>query len=208
VNNVYTYDETYAAAIEEYRRSTKPFFLLESTYENEHGVSTRQLRTQAYHAMLAGSTGHVFGNNPIWHFSSGGLYDPPRGVTWQTALAGPGSRGMTVAGRLLRSIAWWNLRPDLDDRWLVAGEHSGQQRAVAAVSCNRRLFAAYVPTTRTITVDLRRLAGTTATFTWYDPTNGVARPAVRRRTTTGVQLTTPGPNHGGATDWLLIARVP
>ncbi len=208
VNNVYTYGETYAAAIEEYRRSTRPFFLLESTYENEHDVSTRQLRTQAYHAMLAGSTGHVFGNNPIWHFSSGGLFTPPPGVTWQTALGGPGSRGMAVAGRLLRSTPWWNLRPDLDDRWLVAGEQSGQQRAVAAVSCNRRLFVAYVPTTRTISVDLRQLAGATASFTWYDPTNGAARPVIRRRTTARFQLATPGRNHGGATDWLLIARVP
>ena len=208
VNNVYTYDETYAAASEEYRRSTRPFFLLESTYENEHGVSTRQLRTQAYHAMLAGSTGHVFGNNPIWHFSSGGLFTPPRGVTWQTALGGPGSRGMAVAGRLLRSIAWWNLRPDLDGRWLVAGEQSGQQRAVAAVSCNRRLVVAYVPTSRTVTVDLRQLAGTTATLIWYDPTDGTARPVIHRRTTAPFQLATPGRNHGGDTDWLLIARVP
>jgi hypothetical protein len=149
----------------------------------------------------------VFGNNPIWHFSSGGLFPPPRGVTWQTALGGPGSRGMAVAGRLLRSIAWWKLRPDLDDRWLVAGEQSGQERAVAAVSCNRRLFVTYIPTTRTITVDLRQLAGATATLTWYDPTNGAARPVINRRTTAPFQLVPPGRNRGGDTDWLLMARV-
>jgi hypothetical protein len=47
-----------------------PFFLIESAYENaeKYEATERHIRTQAYHAMLSGAAGQVFGNNPIWHF--------------------------------------------------------------------------------------------------------------------------------------------
>lgn len=47
-----------------------PFFLIESAYENEEvfDATERHIRTQAYHALLCGAAGQVFGNNPVWHF--------------------------------------------------------------------------------------------------------------------------------------------
>ena len=86
-----------------------PYFLMESAYENEHDVSTRQLRTQAYQALLAGATGQLFGNNPIWHFGSGGLARAP--VDWQEALGEPGSRSMSVVGQIFGSLRWWGSGP-------------------------------------------------------------------------------------------------
>ena len=66
---------------------------IESAYENEHEATEQRLRTQAYQAVLSGAAGQIFGNNPIWHFSSGGLYQAP--VTWQQALHGA-RQSMTI----------------------------------------------------------------------------------------------------------------
>ena len=85
LNSVYTYGSAYSAALAEYRRpEAQPFFLIEGSYENEHGSTEQSLRSQAYEALLSGAAGEVFGNNPIWHFGSGGLYTAV--VTWRQAL--------------------------------------------------------------------------------------------------------------------------
>jgi Protein of unknown function (DUF4038)/Putative collagen-binding domain of a collagenase len=71
VDAIYTLEPVYAAALEEYARPEgMPFFLIESAYENEevYEASVRHVRTQAYHAVLSGAAGQIFGNNPIWHF--------------------------------------------------------------------------------------------------------------------------------------------
>ncbi len=49
--------------------------MIESAYENDgfNPQTPTRMRTQAYQAILGGSTGHVFGNNPIWHFDGPGL---------------------------------------------------------------------------------------------------------------------------------------
>src|SRR5690606_20547631 len=86
-----------------------PSFLIESTYENEHGATGRQLRMQAYQALLTGAAGHVFGNNPIWHFDGPGIYAAP--VDWKEALGSEGARGMTHLMKLMGALPWWELVP-------------------------------------------------------------------------------------------------
>ena len=49
-----------------------PFFLIESAYENEHGAGELRVRIQAYQALLSGASGHIYGNNPVWHFDGPG----------------------------------------------------------------------------------------------------------------------------------------
>ena len=100
IDNVYTYDPVADAAIDAYEATSMPYILMESAYENEHDVSTRQLRTQAYHALLSGATGHIFGNNPIWHFDGGGLFEAP--VTWNVS---SGARSASGAGAPSRRAA-------------------------------------------------------------------------------------------------------
>jgi hypothetical protein len=65
------------------RRPVRPFVLIESTYEGEHASRPEQIRRQAWWAMLRGSGGQFFGNNPIWHFDGPGLFKAE--VTWQRA---------------------------------------------------------------------------------------------------------------------------
>jgi hypothetical protein len=172
VNNVYTYNTVYSAALTQYARADqKPFFYLEGRYENEAGEGTEQrVRVQAYHALLSGAAGQVFGNNPIWHFNGPGLY--PTALTWQQALSGPGSQSMTHARTLFASRSWWTLQPDATNLVLTGGLSSNQDRAVAARAADRSFAIAYMPSVRTVTVNLAQLAGPNVNARWYDPANG------------------------------------
>ena len=75
VNSLFTYEGVWPRAVALYKRSAKPFFLIESAYENDgwNRQTPARMRTQAYQAILGGATGQVFGNNPIWHFDWTGL---------------------------------------------------------------------------------------------------------------------------------------
>jgi hypothetical protein len=204
VNNVYTYKDVYARSMREYRRSKIPFFLMESAYEGEHSVSARRLRTQAWHALLAGATGQLFGNNPIWHFSGPGLYGAP--VTWEQALDSPGARSMGVVAKFYGTLAWWRLIPDEAGKpFIVGGRGRGDERAAAGVSCDGRWGIVYVPTRRLVTLDLRAFRGSRVTLTWIDPSNGARTAAtpssvsVRR----SVRLVPPQRNASDESDWVL-----
>ena len=77
--------------------------------------------------------------------------------------------------------------------------------ATAARTADGSLVMAYMPSIRTITVDMSKLAGPT-TAHWYDPTNGkysdvggspFANSGYR-------QFTPPGHNSSGDSDWILV----
>ena len=184
-----------------------PFFLIESAYENEHAATEQRLRTQAYQAILSGAAGQIFGNNPIWHFDSGGLYPAP--VTWQQALSSRGAQSMTHLRDLLTSLPWWQLQPDAGGMLLTAGLEEGSERAVAARSADRSFALIYLPSSRVITVDLRQLAGPCVAAHWYDPANG------QFLTAAGSPFDAAGPrrfggdlgrNRSGFDDWVLLLR--
>jgi hypothetical protein len=206
MNNVYTYGPVYRPALKQYRRPDgMPFFLIESAYEKEHETSERRLRTQAYHAVLSGAAGQIFGNNPIWHFGSGGLYPAPG--SWQQALPSRGAQSMTHLRDLLTSLPWWQLEPDPSGVLLTAGQEGGGERAVAARSADRSVALIYLPSSRAITVDLRQLAGPSVAARWYDPANG------QFSTVSGSPFRAAGPqwfgrdletNSSGFDDWVLF----
>lgn len=205
LNNVYTYGPVYSAAWAQYgRNAAMPFFLLESAYEHEQNSTTVRLRTQAYHALLSGAAGHIFGNNPIWHFDGPGIYSAP--VTWQQALDGPGTRSMQHLKALFDTLPWWTLVPDTQGRLILEGAGNAQDRAVAAYSADGALAVAYIPSLRDITFDLRALAGPRVSATWYDPAAGIRTPdAGSPFIATAVQkLHPPHDNSESSGDWVLI----
>lgn len=208
VNNVYTYETVYAHALEQYARAERmPFFLIESVYENEHDATEQSLRTQAYQAVLSGAAGHVFGNNPIWHFDGRGIYPAP--VTWQEALGSRGARSMTHLRELFTSVRWWELEPDADNTFLTGGLGSEHDRAVAARSADRALALLYLPSSREITVDLGQLAGPEVAARWYDPADGrFSAVSGSPFAATGPRRFMPEPttNNSGFDDWVLVLQ--
>lgn len=206
INNVYTYGPVHSAALSEHgRKEAMPFFLMESAYENEHDASEHRLRMQAYQAVLSGAMGHIFGNNPIWHFDGPGLYPAP--VSWQQALDSRGAQSMTLLLKVMSSLKWWLLEPDIANTLLVEGRGSEEARAVAARAGDGSFALIYLPTSRSVTLDLSRLAGPGIEARWIDPSSGRSRPAEGSPFEPSRQTLKPAPtNEAGFTDWVLELR--
>lgn len=205
VNTVYSYRRVQQSLAKAYADPSRlPFFLIESFYENEHGVTQQELRAQAYRAVLAGSTGQVFGNNPIWHFSGPGLH--PARLDWQRALGSGGARSMTHLNRFLTGLRWWLLQPDTAGGFLTSGRGDGGGRAASAVAADRSFAVVYLPTGRGISVDLGELAGPLTRARWYDPAAGrLHQPVEPESQDKGVAtFRPPGDDASGSGDWVLL----
>lgn len=200
-DNVYSYTAVDAQSQAAYQRSPqKPFILMETAYENEHNTAGKGVRTTAYTALLNGAAGNVFGNNPIWHFNAPNGPDA-RGLNWNTALGQAGSTSMTHLWNLLGAQRWWTLEPAVD-RLLTSGAQPG---AVAALAQDHAFALAYLPSARTIRVDLSLLTGPAVGATWIDPASGARTGAAGSPFASGqtVSLVTPAPASTDG-DWVLL----
>jgi Protein of unknown function (DUF4038)/Putative collagen-binding domain of a collagenase len=127
--------------------------------------------------------------------------------TWPQALASPGAQSMTHLRDLFMSMPWWLLEPDTDDTLLTGGQRAGFERAVAARTADQSIAVLYLPSSREITIDLRKLTGPKIAAHWYDPADGRSS-AVSGSPfpATGSRHFRPEPvdNSSGFDDWVLI----
>jgi hypothetical protein len=216
LNATYTYGIVHRKLLADYtRRPVRPFILAESTYEGEHNASPAQIRRQAYWALLCGACGQFFGNLPLWAFYGPGddmagtqIADneapnesSARGTGWQKALDGVGSRDMVHVRALFLSRPWYRLVPD-ERRQVVTGglgEFRGLDYLAAARTTDGGTAIAYMPTARTISVDLTRLCAKTVQAWWFDPRTGAAQPAGNFAASDCREFTPPADG-----DWVLV----
>jgi hypothetical protein len=203
INNVYTYEPVHASSLQQYASGNMPFFLMESAYENEHDAGEYRIRMQAYQAIFSGASGHLFGNNPMWHFSGPGIY--PVETTWQEALDSPGARSMTLLRDLVSSVKWWLLEPDTEGKLVAADIGNYTTRSVAAIAKDGSFALAYLPTGRGITLDLAGLSGPWIAARWFDPSNGqsAAVEGSPFRVGTTHYFVPKSSNHANLADWVL-----
>lgn len=215
LNLTYTYGIVHRRLLADYaRRPVMPFVLGESTYEGEHNASALQIRRQAYWALLCGACGHVFGNLPLWCFcgpraAMDGTQINDNEVSvqeavrrgWQNALDATGSHDMSRVRALFESRPWYHLVPDEKHNVVTGGigEFRGLDYAATARTSGGGTVIAYMPTARTLTVDLRRVSGRRAKAWWYDPRTGASSCAGEFATTTSREFRPPG-----AGDWALV----
>jgi hypothetical protein len=206
IDSIYTRRPVFSVALETYGRSRLPFFLIEGRYENEGGPegTAQRARAQAYHALLSGAMGHVFGNNPVWHFSGPGLYETSS--NWQEALDSPGAQSMRHLRALFAAHRWWMLTPDFANSLLTDGLGDGHDRAVAAHADDRSFAVAYLPTARSVRVNLAQLAGPRIDARWMDPSDGAYTVVPGSPfSASGVRAFEPSrANASGAGDWVLV----
>jgi hypothetical protein len=197
VNNIYTDDATVvSAAFGQYAASTKPFFLIEAIYENMSNANAWTVRQQAYQAVLSGASGHMMGNDPMWYMGSG----------WQNALNSAGAKSLKHIANLFATHEWWKLVPDRAGVTLTAGTLSGAYRSVAAVASDASFAIAYMPSKRSITIDMSKLSGPKVKAQWVDPTSGTATSVSGSPfLASGTRSLSPTTNNGsGDGDWLLV----
>jgi hypothetical protein len=214
LNATYTYEPTYVQVLKDYSRDNfLPTFLVEASYEDEQlGPATlgtpKQLRKQEYWSLLSGAVGQLFGNHETWQFHC--LRRDIDGNCvggWPEHLESIGATQMVNLVALFSSRPWYELVPDQDHAFVTSGYGSfgGDDYVTAARTPDGRLAMAYVPSARTIMVDLGRLSGP-VTARWYDPTNGrfTAIDGSPLANSGNVSLATPGANADGEDDWVLV----
>jgi hypothetical protein len=187
-----------------------PVFMVEANYEFEtiHVSSSTPaiLRRQEYWASLSGATGQLYGNHYTWAFISG----------WKNQLDTPGAKQIAHLKALFEPRAWYKLVPDQLHTVVTAGYGTfsstdsvdGNDYVTAARTPNGKWVMAYVPSARTVTVDMSQLSGAVIAR-WYDPVVGTFTSiAGSPFANTGLSdFTTPGTNGGGDEDWVLILEV-
>ncbi len=217
INWDYSYFPTYAEELHAYNLSnTKPGMLGEANYEQEDngntdGGSVENLRRQEYWSALSGTTGQMYGSYWTDRFAPG----------WQNNLNTPGALQLGYLVALFAPLQWYNLVPDQNHAFvtagygnrytnLTAGSATGtipaDTYATAAITPDGKLAAVYVPTTRTITVDMTKFAGFTA-VKWFDPSNGASTTvngSPFANTSKQQQFTPPGRTSDGQGDWVLV----
>jgi uncharacterized protein DUF4038/collagenase-like protein with putative collagen-binding domain len=176
-----------------------PVFLIESRYENEKAVTAQQLRAQSYWTLLSGGFGHVFGNCPMWGFGfTSGFCSS---TDWKAALNSVGANNMKYFGLLFNSRHWYKLVPDTSHTVLTVGygTYGQSDYATAAYTSDGSSILAYLPSSRSITVNGSSLTGNMMTAWWYNPSNGEAT-KIGTYATASVQIFLP-PGNG---DWVLV----
>ena len=215
-DGVYTYYETYDCVLQAYASSpTIPAYLAEANYEGENNqgwlpavAGTYVLREQAYWTLTSGGVGQIYGDHYTWGFISG----------WQSNLSTPGALEIQYINKLFGSVAWWDLVPDTTHEIVTAGygTYDGSNgNLTTATYCTTSwissgsLALTYCPNASTLTVDLAKFSGP-VTAQWYDPSNG-AYSAISGSPfpNSGTQeFITPGNNHDGDPDWVLVMSAP
>jgi hypothetical protein len=208
-NFVYTYHPTWKAVLDARRRRPAiPAVLGEANYEGENNqpetppTTDETLRRQVLWSLTSGAAGEFFGSDD-WEFHPG----------WEGRLGTRAVAQITRLRGLFARLPWWRLVPDTESRLVTGGrgtELTTDERldvldndyATAARTPDGRLAVVYLPTGRTISVDLEAMAAG-ARATWVDPASGARRPVPM-----SASFTTPGANAGGDDDWLLVLRAP
>ncbi len=214
VNGAYVYGPTYIQVLHNYnQKPVMPTFLMEAHYELENvgrppdfGTPS-VLRREEYWAILTGAKGQFYGNRYTWSFAEG----------WQAHLDTPGVTQFKIWKNFFDSLPWQDLVPDQKHTVVTAGfgsygnirttRVSESHYCTASRTPDGSVVVAYMPTARTITVNMASLKAP-ATARWFDPTNGnyttirggpFANSGIR-------EFTPPGKNGGGDGDWILLLR--
>jgi hypothetical protein len=185
-------------------------YLVEAHYDQEnvghppdYGTPST-LRREEYWTMLTGGTGQFYGNFYTWSFAPG----------WKYYIDTEGVKELTFWKDFFSSVRWYDLVPDQDHSVVTAGlgtfgdlhvRVSNSDFCTAAKTPDGEFVVAYVPTVRTVTVNMASLKGP-AKGVWFDPTNGTYTkiPGGLLPNTGAQQLTPPGKNHDGDGDWVLL----
>jgi Protein of unknown function (DUF4038)/IPT/TIG domain/Putative collagen-binding domain of a collagenase len=212
LDSAYTYYETYDEVLQSYNSSpTIPTYLVEANYEYENNTGGLPspagpyvLREQAYWTLLSGGAGQLYGNHYTVTFTTG----------WQSFLDSPGALEIQYINKLFNGVAWWNLVPDASHQVVTAGYGSydgSNANLTTATYCTTSwitdgsLALTYCPNATTLTVDLSKFSGP-VTAQWYDPSIGTytAVSGSPFPNTGTHDFTTPGDNHDGDQDWVLV----
>ncbi|MCX7664944.1 MAG: glycoside hydrolase family 140 protein [Gemmataceae bacterium] len=174
----------------------------------ELGYATAaDVRRPLYWNLFSGACGHTYGNHCIWQMYQKGrkpINNPI--MSWEEALAQPGSSQMQYARKLLESRPYFTRIPD--NSVLVASEvptliPGGGTRQFVACRDEQGTYAmVYVPVGRSFEVQMNKVTGAKVKAWWFNPRNGKAT-LIGEFPNTEKRKFTP-PDVGELLDWVLV----
>jgi hypothetical protein len=161
------------------------------------------LRRQAWWNILSGGTGNAWGAEGICFKVSGDQ-------TWQASLINGSNKDMGFLKQLIDKIKWWRLQPDINHDVLTGGfgTYMTDDFAVCSVSDNGSQAVIYTPVKQSLELRLPEY-GQKCRLRWYDPADGKYTKIdmrFQKRKKKSVIISTPGLNHSGREDWVLIVE--
>jgi len=187
-------------------RLPMPSMLGEANYERENNTggpptTDETLRRQMLWSLTSGAAGYFYGSSD-WQFHQG----------WEDRLDTAAVSQLDALHDWFVRLEWWSLVPDDMDPLVIDGR--GQRVGIddrsdvldndyvtAARTANGSLAVIYVPSERTISLDMSKIDSTQSTV-WVDPADP-SRTAAAKIDSQG-RTTTPGKNVEGDGDWLLL----
>jgi Protein of unknown function (DUF4038)/Putative collagen-binding domain of a collagenase len=198
---------------------------------NTDGGSTKNLRHQEYWTMLSGAAGQIYGSAYTWRLEKGWEtnLDTPGVIQlsymrnlfasrkWFDLIPDQSHTFVTsgydsISCHVGQFLAYIGKNPAFMARLLPrirkyssVGSITTNACLTAARTSDGSLAMAYMPSIRTVTVDMSKLA-TISTARWYDPTNGeyIDVSGSPFANTGSRQFTPPGKNSAGDGDWVLV----
>ena len=188
----------YKLELERYGQG-KPIMQLDQSYEEDKpyfddNLDPQWIRRKNYDGLLSGCTGTSFSpgtrDNQLYTFKN-----------WRPLMNTQGMLEAKIAFSLFDSRRWHELVPDVDSRVVTAGRGTFGSRdyACAARTSNGNTAIVYVPSERTLTLDMSQISGGSAVAWWFDPQSGSAYRIGYFPTRGAQSFTTPD-----AGDWVLV----
>lgn len=211
VNLAYTYGPAYYHVLPEYQRSepVRPVLFGETGYEAEPNAihllpdakrgdlwTPYRIRRNEWWGVLSGAMGYCAGTR-LWR------WEP----NWREVMHARSTAEAPHLLRLLNTLPWWRLVPDAAHEFLTDGRGGWPQAdyATAALADDGSCGLVYLPTPRTIAVELGKLKAT-LTARWFDPSNARFQSAADQSLPNeGLgRFTPPEKNAAGEPDWVLV----
>lgn len=192
------------------RKPDKPTLDGEPCYE-DHPVNWKpelghfeawDVRKAAYRALFAGACGHSYGANAIFQFWKGDTPDPKFKArrSWEEALSLPGADQMQQARALMESHSFEGRVPIQS---LVAPDNGEGADHAYALRGDGYAFI-YIPTGRSVSVDLSSLGDVETRLSWFDPRTGETNAMDAGATSQPASIEPP--ELGPEDDWVLIVE--
>jgi Protein of unknown function (DUF4038)/Putative collagen-binding domain of a collagenase len=149
-------------------------------------------RNAAYHAVFAGAAGHTY-DGALWELQ-------PSDERWKQALTSVGVRQMRYVKALMLSRPYLSRIPD---QTLILGDPGAGTAHISATRDKSGSYAmVYLPSPRTVTLDLTKLSAHRPIAWWFNPRTGAATRLKRIQSTGSASFTSPKGDKED--DWVLV----
>ncbi len=200
---------------------TKPTLDMEPCYEDHpvnpwDGKWTRQrgyftaydVRARIYRGIFAGACGVTYGHHEIWQFLNKELNEPINVgdtlIPWRKAAQAEAANQMRYLKKLMLSRPYTTR---IGDQSLITSDKGTTYVDLIYATCDEKSSYAfiYLPQSKSVSIDLSKISGTTKSIGWFDPRTGKF---IKEKEVKGSTIQSFQPpkeeSSNGYRDWVLI----